>query len=361
MKKPKVLIAMSGGLDSTMSAYLLKMDGYEVIGLTMKTWDYAASGGTKKETGCCSLDSINDARAIAVQYDFPHIIVDMKTEFGDAVIDDFIDQYASAKTPNPCIMCNIHMKWGVLLNKAKQLGCEFIATGHYAKIINHPDGRLGIGVADDLAKDQSYVLWGLKQEVLARTIFPLGSLIKTDVRAKAKELGWDLYNKPDSYEICFIPDNDYRGFIKRKRPDLIKPGHIKSLDGTILADHDGLFNFTVGQRRGMGISGETDPLYVTKLDPKTNTVWVGPADAMKSTIAYIRNPVWHSIDKLDHPMIVKARIRSMHKGAMAEISMDGDRVRLQFVVGENSLTPGQSAVFYNGTDVIGGGFIDSVE
>ncbi len=357
----RILLAASGGIDSTMAAYLLHMRGAKVIMLTMKTWDYSSSGGAKKETGCCSLDSINDARAIAVQYDIPHIIVDMHTEFGDKVIDDFVTEYANARTPNPCILCNTHMKWGVLLNKAKQLDCDFIATGHYAKILTHPDGRLGIGMADDLSKDQSYVLWGLNQDVLAKTIFPLGGMLKSDVRAKAKDLGWDLHNKPDSYEICFIPDNDYRGFIKRKRPDLIKPGFIKSLTtGNALAEHDGLFNFTIGQRKGLGISGTSDALYVTKLDPITNTVWVGTEDDLDMSVAYVKNPNWHSIDKLEKTMSVMTRIRHMHRGVISEISMEGDRVKIKFFGSVKAITPGQSAVFYDGKNVIGGGFIDTV-
>lgn len=360
ISKGKVLVAMSGGVDSTMTAYLLREQGYEIIGMTMKTWDYASSGGKGKETGCCSLDSINDARAIAVQYDFPHIIVDMRAEFGDKVIEDFVDEYANARTPNPCILCNTHMKWGVLWNKAKQLGCDFIATGHYANIIKHPNGRLGIGVAEDLSKDQSYVLWGLKQEILARTLFPLGNLLKSDVREKAKSLGWDLYNKPDSYEICFIPDNDYRGFIKRKRPDLIKHGYIKTLNGTVVAEHDGLFNFTIGQRKGLGVT-EGIPLYVTKLDPTTNTVWVGEDKDLITSTAFVRDINWHSVDGL--PLTpcereVVVRVRHLHKGVKALIKDIGAGIiEVKFLGEVKAITPGQSAVFYEGKNVLGGGWL----
>ncbi len=215
-EKGRVLVAMSGGIDSSLAAVLLHEQGYEVVGMTMKTWDYASSGGTKKETGCCSLDSINDARAIAVNLGFPHYILDIRSEFGDSVIDHFTGEYLEGRTPNPCVLCNTHIKWDALLRRADNLNCDFIATGHYANI-REENGRHIISKGVDQAKDQSYVLWGVSQESLSRTLLPLGNLTKAEIREMAKARGFfDLVNKSESYEICFVPDNDYRSFLKRR-------------------------------------------------------------------------------------------------------------------------------------------------
>lgn len=219
-RKGKVLVAMSGGIDSTVTALMLHNEGYEVIGITMKTWDYATSGSSKKETGCCNLDSFNDARMAAVHHGFPHFILDIREEFGDFVIDNFVEEYLAGRTPNPCVMCNTHIKWRALLKRADALDCEFIATGHYGNIRQYDNGRYVISKGIDETKDQSYVLWGLQQELLARTILPLGKYRKTQIRQMAHDYGYpELAKKAESYEICFVPDNDYRGFLKKKLPD----------------------------------------------------------------------------------------------------------------------------------------------
>ena len=211
MSKGKVLVAMSGGIDSSVCAMLLHEEGYEVIGVTMKTWDYASSGGNnKKTTGCCSLDDINDARILAVNYGFHHMIIDIREEFGDYIIDNFVSEYTAGRTPNPCVLCNTHIKWDALLRRADQFGCEFIATGHYANV-REENGRYVISKGKDENKDQSYVLWGLSQKALARTKFPLGKFTKPEIRKMALDRGHeDLAKKSESYEICFVPDNDYR-------------------------------------------------------------------------------------------------------------------------------------------------------
>lgn len=279
-KKGKVLVAMSGGIDSTVVALMLHEQGYEVIGITMKTWDYATAGGSKKETGCCNLDSFNDARAAAVHHGFPHYIIDIREEFGDAVIENFIEEYMAGRTPNPCVMCNTHIKWRALLKRANALDCEFIATGHYANI-REENNRFVISKGIDETKDQSYVLWGLQQDLLSRTILPLGSYRKTAIRQMALDFGYpELAKKSESYEICFVPDNDYRGFLKRNVEGIdekLKGGLFVDKHGKILGKHSGYPFYTIGQRKGLEITlGK--PAFVTAIDPLTNTVVLGDED-----------------------------------------------------------------------------------
>ncbi|MDP5120547.1 MAG: tRNA 2-thiouridine(34) synthase MnmA, partial [Spirosomaceae bacterium] len=275
--KGRILVAMSGGIDSSLAAVLLHEQGYEVIGMTMKTWDYASSGASKKETGCCSLDSINDARNVSVQLGFPHYILDIREEFGDAVIDYFTGEYLEGRTPNPCVMCNTHIKWDALLKRADRLGCDYIATGHYANI-REEGGRYVVSKGIDPLKDQSYVLWGVSQESLARTILPLGNLTKQEIREMAKARGFfELASKAESYEICFVPDNDYRGFLKRRVDGLeekVKGGNFVMEDGTVIGQHEGYPFYTIGQRRGLGIALGY-PAFVTDIRKETNEVVLG--------------------------------------------------------------------------------------
>lgn len=273
-KKGRVLVAMSGGIDSSLAAVLLHEQGYEVVGITMKTWDYASSGGSKKETGCCSLDSINDARNIAVDLGFPHLILDIRNEFGDYVIDHFTNEYLDGRTPNPCVLCNTHIKWDALLRRADKLDCQYIATGHYANI-REENGRYVISKGIDEGKDQSYALWGVSQQSLSRTILPLGQLYKSQIREMAIERGFvELVNKSESYEICFVPDNDYRGFLKRRVPGLeekVDGGDFVLEDGSVVGKHKGYPFYTIGQRKGLGIALGY-PVYVTGID-KVITEW----------------------------------------------------------------------------------------
>ena len=358
--KGRVLVAMSGGIDSSVAAILLHQEGYEVIGITMKTWDYATSGGGKKETGCCSLDSINDARAIAVQYGFPHYILDIRAEFGDSVIDNFVDEYLAGRTPNPCVMCNTHIKWEALLKRADMLDCEFIATGHYARI-REENGRFVISRGLDHTKDQSYVLWGVTQECLSRTMCPIGHYQKSAIREKAHELGLhDLANKSESYEICFIPDNDYRSFLKNRVDGLearLDGGLFVNKEGQILGNHKGYPFYTIGQRKGLEIAVGS-ALYVTEIVPESNTVVLGTLEDLQQKETRVRNINFIKYAALAEPLAALTKVRYKDAGTMSTIRQDGTNMHVIFHQPVNGVAPGQSAVFYEGDDVIGGGFID---
>ena len=284
-KHGRVLVAMSGGIDSTVTAMMLHEQGYEVVGITMKTWDYASSGSSKKETGCCSLDSINDARQVAVEMGFHHFIIDIREDFGDFVIDNFVDEYMAGRTPNPCVLCNTHIKWSSLLKRADAMDCEFIATGHYA-MVNDLDGRKFVSKAKDDHKDQSYVLWGLSQECLSRSRFPLGPYTKPEVRKMALDYGYEeLSKKAESYEICFVPDNDYRGFLKRRVENLeekVDGGLFVNKNGEIIGNHKGYPFYTIGQRKGLG-KAFGKPMYVTKINAESNTVVLGEVEDLLKT------------------------------------------------------------------------------
>ena len=360
--KGKVLVAMSGGIDSSVAAMLLHDEGYEVIGLTMKTWDYASSGGTRKTTGCCSLDDINDARQLAVEMGFHHIILDIREEFGDAIIDNFVDEYVAGRTPNPCVLCNTHIKWDALLRRADQLGCEFIATGHYAQVRQEND-RYVISKGLDENKDQSYVLWGLSQESLARTMFPLGGYSKPAIRKMALDRGYEeLSKKGESFEICFVPDNDYRGFLKRRVKGLeekVNGGDFLNMDESVIGKHQGYPFYTIGQRRGLEVAFG-DPRYVIKINPESNTVVLGTKEDLNKKTVFVRDPNFIKYKDLKNEMEALSKIRYKDKGANSSISTTEDgRIKIDFFEDVQGVAPGQSAVFYDGNDLIGGGFIDN--
>lgn len=360
-RKGKVLVAMSGGIDSTMAAVMLHQEGYEVIGMTMKTWDYASSGGSRRETGCCSLDSINDARAVAVAMNFPHYIIDIRPEFGGYVINNFISEYMAGRTPNPCVLCNTHIKWDVLLQRANQMECENIATGHYAKV-RAESGRYVVSKGDDPLKDQSYVLWGLSQDSLSRSIFPLGGLEKTQVREMARSMGFsEMASKSESYEICFIPDNDYRGFLRRKVNGIgekLDGGNFIDTGGNIIGTHKGYPFYTIGQRKGLGIAlGE--PRYVTCIDPETNTVTLGTESDLERTSVLVDGLNWIKYSHITDGTAAHIKIRYKDTGRMGTLYNDGEKVRAAFEVPAAGVAPGQSAVFYEGDDLLGGGIIAS--
>ncbi|MFC3197014.1 tRNA 2-thiouridine(34) synthase MnmA [Parapedobacter deserti] len=360
-KRGRVLVAMSGGVDSSVAAVMLHEQGYEVIGLTMKTWDYASSGGgSSKETGCCSLDSINDARALAVSYGFPHYILDIRGEFGDFVIDNFVDEYLAGRTPNPCVLCNTHIKWEALLKRADKLDCEFIATGHYANIRQQDNSRYVISKGRDTHKDQSYVLWGVSQENLARTQFPLGRYTKAEIRQMAAEMGQlELANKSESYEICFVPDNDYRAFLRNRVHNIderIGPGNFVLADGTVVGQHQGYPYYTVGQRKGLGIALGR-PVFVTQLLPESNTVVLGDEHELQRQEAFVKNVNLVKYASIEQPMEAVTKIRYKDAGMTSTIAQVGEKIKVDFHHVVKGIAPGQSAVFYEGDDLLGGGFL----
>ncbi|OLY93211.1 tRNA 2-thiouridine(34) synthase MnmA [Cnuella takakiae] len=360
-RKGKVLVAMSGGIDSTVTALMLHEQGYEVIGITMKTWDYAASGGSKKETGCCNLDSFNDARQAAVEHGFPHYILDIRDEFGSFVVENFVDEYLAGRTPNPCVLCNTHIKWRALLKRADALGCEFIATGHYGQVLQHDNGRYFIRKGVDETKDQSYVLWGLEQDLLSRTLLPLGTYRKTEIRQMAHDFGYpELAKKHESYEICFVPDNDYRGFLKRKVDGLeerVAGGYFVDKTGRKLGQHKGYPFYTIGQRKGLDIAlGK--PAYVTGIDPDTNTVVLGDEADLEKEDMQVGRINWMKYDSVAADAEVLTKIRYKDKGSISALHPTGtNQVNVRFYEKAKGIAPGQSAVFYEGDDVIGGGII----
>ncbi len=356
---PRVLMAMSGGIDSGVSAMLLKEQGYELVGVTFRTFDSITESCMAREKGCCSVDSIFEAKHLAEQLGFEHHILDARDTFRKTVIQNFIDEYLQCRTPNPCVLCNPVIKWGMLLQMADELGCEKLATGHYARI-GREGNRCFLRKGKDTLKDQTYFLWKLTSENLSRTLFPLGDLTKTEVRALAAEHGFvKLSQKKESEEICFVPDNNYRNFLKENVPDLeerMRPGKFVSTEGKVLGRHEGTYNYTIGQRRGLGIALGT-PAYVVALDAARNRVVIGDKEDLMKQSLLVRDLNITKYADITDGMVVDCRIRYRSQGVTARLYREDEAVRVEFDAPVESVTPGQSAVFYEGDDVVGGGII----
>ena len=348
---------MSGGVDSSVVAALLAEAGCEVVGIAMKLWNWPEVGGNlQHDRRCCSADAFAAARLVARRMDFPFYVIDLAEEFRRAVIDDFINEYRSGKTPNPCVQCNTRIKWSTLEARAQELGADFLATGHYARIErNGPEGSSRLLSGVDTSRDQSYFLWGVSRISLARTIFPLGELTKHDVRALARELGLPNADRPESREICFVADDDYGRFLREHGGVSDSPGDVVGSGGQIVGRHEGIVFYTIGQRKGVGAHGR--PVYVTALDPQTNTVHIGGDDDLLHREFEVEDAHWISIDPPSQSLAARVKIRYRHTPAAAEIFPEDGKLRIAFSEAQRAITPGQSAVFYDGDIVLGGGRI----
>ncbi|CAN5428040.1 tRNA 2-thiouridine(34) synthase MnmA [soil metagenome] len=354
-KKPSVLVAMSGGVDSSVAAAVLAKRGYDVIGLTMQIWQESQTD--PRHAGCCSLGAVEDARRVARVLGIPHYVMNFKDEFKASVIQNFIDEYSAGRTPNPCVQCNRHVKFEILLQKMKELGCDKLVTGHYARIRKGKDNRYRLMKARSDHKDQSYVLYMLGQDQMQHSWFPLGEMPnKEATRELARELKLSVANKPDSQEICFVGEaGGYTEFLRKNRPEAFKPGELLDPEGNVVGEHDGVASFTVGQRRGLGLSS-SKPLYVLELRPKENRVVVGDGELLFQREAPLVDMYWNLMEAGDKPMRVTAKIR-YNMDAQPATLYGGDAPKLIFDNPVRAVTPGQMAVAYRGKSVVAGGTI----
>ena len=359
---PRVVVAMSGGVDSSVAAALLFREGYDVIGATMRIWsdeDCAREGFRR----CCSRDDVEDARGVAERLGIPFYVLNFKNEFEQMVIDYFCREYLRGFTPNPCIICNEKIKFGLLLRKARQLGADFVASGHYARIkYDRRKKRYRLFEAEDKKKDQSYVLFSLSQRQLSRMLLPLGGYSKQKVREIAKELNLKVAHKLDSQEICFVVDNDYRKLLEQRAKNKIKPGLIVDTQGRMLGKHQGIHFFTVGQRKGLGVT-QAKPRYVVRIDGKRNLVVVGDEEDIRKKEFVAQRVNWIGIEGANaKSKRVEVKIRYAHPKSRAIVDSAGrGSVRVRFLEPQLAITPGQAAVFYRGAEVIGGAWIKEIQ
>jgi len=349
---------MSGGVDSSVAAWLLKEQGYDVIGVTMQIWQDEDAEVQEAEGGCCGLSAVDDARRVAMDLGIPYYVMNFKEEFRKNVMDYFAGEYVEGRTPNPCIACNRHVKWESLLRRSMAIGADYIATGHYAQIDRLPGGRYSLKTSVTAAKDQTYALYNLTQEQLSHTLMPVGSYHKEEIRDMAERLGLPVAHKPDSQEICFIPDHDYASFIEEYTGRELPPGNFVDLDGNVLGRHRGITHYTVGQRKGLNLSMGR-PVFVVEIRPETNEVVIGDNQDVFTNVLRCDKLNWMAVDGLHgKSMDVLAKIRYSHKGSPCTIREIGnDMVECRFHEPVRAVTPGQAVVFYDGDYVAGGGTI----
>ncbi|MCY6372313.1 tRNA 2-thiouridine(34) synthase MnmA [Clostridium ganghwense] len=343
--KKKVAIGLSGGVDSSVAAYLLKQKGYDVIGVTLRL--------------CSEVDISDDAKKVAEKLNIPHYVIDLRDEFKKYVIDNFANEYLSGRTPNPCAVCNKHIKFGIMLDKAKELGAEYIATGHYARIEEH-NGRYILVAAEDQRKDQTYMLYSLSQEILKHVLMPCGEYSKSKIREIAKKIGLEVHDKKESMEICFIPDNDHGKYIEKLIPTHVENGNFVDENGKVVGKHKGIIYYTIGQRKGLGLAlGE--PVFVIDIRPETNEVVIGKEEEIFKTTLIAKDVNFIPFDKLENPMEVEAKIRYSTSKSKATINMLNDgRVKVEFEDKQRAITKGQCVVFYSKDLLLGGGTIDEI-
>ena len=357
----KVVVGMSGGVDSSVAAYLLKGQGYDVIGVTMQIWQEEDACSVEENGGCCGLSAVEDARRVAAALDIPYYVMNFKKEFREHVIDYFTEEYLRGHTPNPCIACNRYVKWEALLNRSLSIGADHIATGHYARIEQLPKGRYALRRSATQAKDQTYALYNLTQEQLERTLMPVGAYSKEEIRSIAEHIGLLVADKPDSQDICFVPDGDYASFIEEevrsKTGESLPTGNFVTPDGRVLGPHKGIIHYTVGQRKGLGLALGY-PAFVLEIRPETNEVVIGTYEESLTRTVRADRLNFMSVEDLTEPKRVFAKIRYNHKGAWCTVEKTGeDEITCQFDEPQRAVTPGQALVLYDGEYVLGGGTI----
>lgn len=353
----KVVVGMSGGVDSSVAAYLLKEQGYDVIGVTMQIWQEEDVCTVEENGGCCGLSAVEDARRVAAALGIPYYVMNFREEFKKNVIDYFADSYVNGQTPNPCIACNRYIKWEALLKRSISIGADFIATGHYARVEQLPNGRYALRRSATAAKDQTYALYNLTQEQLKRTLMPVGEYTKEEVRVIAEKIGLLVADKPDSQDICFVQDGNYAAFIEEHTGKKASEGNFVTSDGTVIGRHKGIIHYTVGQRKGLGLALGY-PAFVLEIRPETNEVVIGTYEESLTTVVRAKHLNFMSVEDLKEPLRVFAKIRYNHKGAWCTVERTKeDEVTCCFEEPQRAVTPGQAIVFYDGEYVLGGGTI----